>query len=121
MLFMYARMTAGTSHRKWITYLSVYVALGWVAVQIAFFTACTPFEGYWGMPPPNPQCTTLEHYAMINAVFNLSSDVCMLLIPLPMLISLSLPLKQKLVLAIVFSMGIFVVRLSDSHSQHQPF
>ncbi|KAH7124072.1 hypothetical protein B0J11DRAFT_607086 [Dendryphion nanum] len=109
MLFMYARMTEGTNHRKWVKYLAIYVAVGWVAVQITFFTACRPFKGYWGMPPPNPQCTTLEHYAIINAVFNLSSDFGMLLLPIPLLISLSLPTKQKAVLAIVFSMGVFVI------------
>ncbi|KAF1995901.1 hypothetical protein P154DRAFT_444480 [Amniculicola lignicola CBS 123094] len=109
MLFMYARMTVGTTHMKYVRWLSIYVGVGWVAVEVAFFTACRPFTGYWGMPPPNPQCTTLQHYAMVQAVFNLSSDLCMLLIPLPMVVSLSLPLKQRIVLAIVFSMGIFVI------------
>ncbi|KAF2118445.1 hypothetical protein BDV96DRAFT_386512 [Lophiotrema nucula] len=109
MLFMYARMTAGTKYLKWVKYLGIYVFLGWLAVEIAFFTACRPFQGYWGMPPPNPQCTTLEHYAMVQAVFNISSDICMLAIPLPMIVSLSLPLKQKIVLSIVFSMGAFVI------------
>lgn len=33
----------------------------------------------------------------------------MLAIPLPMIMSLQLPVKQKIVLAVVFSMGIFVV------------
>jgi hypothetical protein len=110
MLFMYARMTIGTTHMKLVKYLAIYVAIGWVSVEIAFFTACRPFKGYWGMPPPNPQCTTLEHYAIIQAVFNISSDLCMLAIPLPMVVSLKLPLKQKIVLAFVFSMGSFVVR-----------
>lgn len=61
------------------------------------------------MPPPNPQCTTLQHYSIVQATFNLSSDLCMLLIPLPMVLSLNLPLKQRLVLMLVFSLGIFVV------------
>jgi hypothetical protein len=110
MLFMYARMIAGTTHRKWINYLGIYVVVGWVAMQITFFTVCRPFSGYWAMPPPDPQCTTFERYAKIQAVFNLTSDFCMLLIPVPMLQSLSLPLKQKLVLGVIFSMGLFVVR-----------
>jgi hypothetical protein len=122
MLFMYARISSGTTHRRFVKYLSIYVGLGWLAVEIAFFTTCRPFNGYWGMPPPDPQCTTLEHYAMVQAVFNLSSDFCMILIPMPMLVSLKLPLKQKLVLGIVFSMGVFVVRVpplpSSSHYHH---
>lgn len=48
MLFMYARMTQGTKHLKYVKYLAIYVAIGWVAVETAFFTACRPFKGYWG-------------------------------------------------------------------------
>ncbi|ORY04034.1 hypothetical protein BCR34DRAFT_617622 [Clohesyomyces aquaticus] len=109
MLFMFARMTVTTKYRPWVNYLAIYVGVGWVAVETAFFTTCRPFKGYWGMPPPDPQCTTLVHYAIVQCIFNLSSDIGMLLIPLPMVISLSLPLKQKLVLAVIFSMGIFVI------------
>ncbi|KAF2270552.1 hypothetical protein CC78DRAFT_451095 [Lojkania enalia] len=109
MLFMYSRMTTGTSHLRYVKYLAIYVVLGWIAVEVAFFTACRPFNGYWGVPPPSPQCTTLETYAKVQAVFNISSDLFMLLIPFPMVVSLSLPLKQKVVLGIVFSMGTFVI------------
>jgi hypothetical protein len=110
MLFMFARMTMGTKYIKWIKFVAIYVAVGWVAVQITFFTACRPFRGYWGMPPPNPQCTTLEHYAIVQATFNLSSDVLIIAIPIPMIASLSLPTKQKIGLGVIFSMGTFVVR-----------
>ncbi|KAF2682669.1 hypothetical protein K458DRAFT_390591 [Lentithecium fluviatile CBS 122367] len=109
MLFMYARMTQGTRHRKYIQWLAIYVALGWVAVEVTFFTACRPFQGYWGVPPPDPQCTTYQHYAIVQAVFNLSSDFGILIVPLPVIASLTLPLKQKIVLGIVFSMGAFVI------------
>lgn len=109
LLIMYARLTNGTTFKKWVKYLSVYVVIGWVSTEIAFFTACTPFAGYWAVPPPNPQCTTLQHYAIVQATFNISSDLAMLFIPIPMFISLRLPLKQKVVLCGVFSLGIFVV------------
>jgi hypothetical protein len=109
MLFMFACISATTNYRRWIRYLAIYVFLGWVAVQITFFAACRPFKGYWGMPPPNPQCTTFEHYAMVQAVFNLSSDMVMLVLPMPMIVRVSLPLRQKVVLAGLFGMGGFVV------------
>jgi membrane-bound acyltransferase YfiQ involved in biofilm formation len=110
MLFMLARMTNGTTHTKWIRFVAAYVLVGWIAVQIAFFTACRPFNGYWAVPPPNPQCTTLEHYAIVQAVFNISSDLLIIAVPIPMIVSLSLPLKQKIGLGLLFSMGTFVVR-----------
>ncbi|KAF1359565.1 hypothetical protein EJ07DRAFT_166128 [Lizonia empirigonia] len=109
MLFMFARMTSGTTHIKWIRLLAIYVAVGWIAVQIAIFTACTPFQGYWAVPVSNPQCTTLQHFAIVQASFNLSSDILILALPIPMVMSLSLPTKQKIGLGILFSMGTFVI------------
>lgn len=64
------------------------------------------------MPPPNPQCTTLEHFAIVQATFNISSDILIIAVPIPMVASLTLPLKQKIGLGVLFSMGTFVVRLS---------
>jgi hypothetical protein len=92
-----------------VFYLAIYVAIGWISTEIAFFTACRPFAGYWAMPPPNPQCTTLQHYAIVQACFNISSDSLMLLIPIPLITRLNMPWKQKGVLLIIFSMGIFVI------------
>ena len=113
MLFMFARMTTGTSHIKWIRAVAVYATIGYIAAQIAFFTACTPFSGYWAVPVSNPQCTTLVHYAIVQATFNLSSDILIIAIPIPMIISLSLPTKQKIGLGLLFGMGTFVVRSSQ--------
>ncbi|KAF2277412.1 uncharacterized protein EI97DRAFT_457436 [Westerdykella ornata] len=110
MLFLYARLSASTTHLRYIRALSVYVYLGWLALQITFFTACRPFRGYWSMPPPDPQCATYQTYAIVQAVFNLSSDVAMLAIPVPMLWGLRMPVKQKVGLGVVFGMGLFVVR-----------
>ncbi|KAG9188310.1 hypothetical protein G6011_02233 [Alternaria panax] len=109
MLFMYARMLTGTTNMKWIKAAALWVLVGWLSVEIAFFGACRPFVGYWAVPPPNPQCTTLEHFAIVQATFNLSSDLLIIAVPIPMIISLSLPLKQKVVLGILFSMGTFVI------------
>ncbi len=109
MLIMYTRLTLGLQVQRLVLYLAVYVSVGWLATEIAFFTACTPFSGYWAMPPPNPQCTTLEHYAIIQGCFNISSDALMLCIPLPLITKLNMPLKQKSVLLIIFSMGLFVI------------
>jgi hypothetical protein len=109
MLIMYTRLTLGLNAQSFVRYLSIYVAIGWLATEIAFFTACRPFSGYWAMPPPDPQCTTLEHYAIIQGCFNITADLMMLSIPLPLITRLSVPWRQKGVLLAIFSMGIFVI------------
>jgi hypothetical protein len=109
MLIFYTRLTLGLMAQQLVKYLAIYVAIGWCASEIAFFTACRPFNGYWAMPPPDPQCTTLQHYALVQGCFNVSSDTLMLFIPLPLITRLSMPWKQKAVLLVIFSMGIFVI------------
>jgi hypothetical protein len=109
MLFMYTRLTMGLRQQKLVKAIAVYVACGWVGTELAFFFACRPFNGYWAVPPPNPQCTTLQHYAITQACFNISSDFMMLGIMLPLLVQVNLPFKQKVALVAIFSMGSFVI------------
>src|SRR5215471_1601825 len=84
MLIMYTRLTLGLTAQRLVKYLATYVAAGWVGTEIAFFTACRPFPGYWAMPPPDPQCTTLYNYAIVQGCFNITSDFLMLFISLPL-------------------------------------
>ncbi|KAB5585241.1 hypothetical protein GE09DRAFT_1048395 [Coniochaeta sp. 2T2.1] len=111
MLVMYTRLTLGLTTQKLVRWLGVYVFCGWVASQMAFFTACTPFENYWAMPLPEgrEQCATLSHYSIVQAVFNISSDAAMLSVPLPLIFRTTMPVKQKVVLSVIFGMGMFVI------------
>jgi len=109
MLIMYTRLTLGLAAQRAVRWLAIYVAVGWVATETAFFTACRPFAGYYAMPPPDAQCTTLEHYAIVQGCFNISSDLLMLFIPLPLVLKMRMPWRQKAVLVLVFSLGIFVI------------
>ena len=109
MLIMYRRLTMGLRQQKLVNAIAIYVALGWVGTELAFFFACRPFNGYWAVPPPNPQCTTLQHYAITQATFNISSDLLMLGIMLPLLVQVNLAVKQKIALVGIFSMGSFVI------------
>ncbi|RDW63607.1 hypothetical protein BP6252_11152 [Coleophoma cylindrospora] len=106
---MYTRIALGLHLKRIVSYLSIYIAVGWVATEIAFFTACTPFNAYWSMPPSNIQCSTLQYYAIVQGSFNISSDALMLSFPLLLIMRLPMPWKQKIVLGVVFSLGIFVI------------
>ncbi|OIW25742.1 hypothetical protein CONLIGDRAFT_557599, partial [Coniochaeta ligniaria NRRL 30616] len=109
MLVMYTRLTLGLTTQKLVRWLALYVGLGYAASQVAFFSACRPFRGYWAMPPPDGQCATLQRYSIVQACFNISSDVLMLSVPLPLIARTSMPGRQKAVLAVVMGMGVFVV------------
>ncbi|KAH8600747.1 hypothetical protein B0O99DRAFT_288168 [Bisporella sp. PMI_857] len=108
-LFMYSKMTTILPTTEHLKYLGGYIVAGFIATEGTFFTACRPFRGYWAMPPPDPQCTTLENYAIVQAVFNISSDIMMLCWILPILWSTKLAAPQKSVCLGLFGLGIFVI------------
>jgi hypothetical protein len=70
------------------------------------------------------QCSAAIHHLITNAVFNISSDIMMLCIPLPLLITSQLPRTRKLILCVLFSLGIFVIMcavLNKYYSFAHPF
>jgi hypothetical protein len=120
LLIMYHRLTrtALRNENIAIKLLSAYVALGFVVMEVLYFTAwCRPITGYWAIPT-SPQCNALINHRITKAVFNLSSDLIMLVIALQMLIRSLLPLKRKLILCGIFSLGIFVIIASMLNSYY---
>lgn len=109
MVIMYTRMTLGLVTQNTVRYLGWYMFLGWAATEVAFFAACRPFKGYWAMPPPDPQCATLQRYAMVRACFNTSSDLLMPWVPIPLVLKISAPWRQKVMLLSILSLASFVV------------
>ena len=79
--------------------LAIYVAIGYVACQVTYFAECTPFSQYWQIAPSPPlNCMVLYDYAIVQATFNISSDVFMLIIPFPLIMQVSIGAKQKIIL-----------------------
>lgn len=121
LLVMYYRLTrtALRNENMAIKFLSAYVALGYVAMQILYFAVwCRPFPEYYAVPTKSMQCNTLVHHRITKAVFNISSDLIMLCVALQMLVRSSLPWKRKLVLCGIFSLGIFVIAAAGLNSYY---
>jgi hypothetical protein len=91
-------------------FLLGYIALGFVVIEITYYAVfCRPFQQYWAMPIQNVQCATYQHYSILQMCFNITSDIALVLIPLPMVWSARLPLRRKIVLCVVFGMAGFTV------------
>ncbi|KAJ5826660.1 hypothetical protein N7447_003423 [Penicillium robsamsonii] len=110
MLVIYARITEGLKQKRWINYVAIYVALGFVATELSLFLLCRPLTDYWAvLPTPDYQCSSYQYYEIVQGCISISADVFMLLIAIPMLVQVRVPLKQKMILMILFGMGIFVI------------
>ncbi|KAI5206902.1 hypothetical protein E4T42_05047 [Aureobasidium subglaciale] len=124
LLFLYQRLTVGTKERLAIKILFFYVGISWVVMEILYFGVwCRPFTMYWAVPSTQ-QCTAATNHLILNAVFNLSSDICILAVALPMFIKTRLPLRKKVAIVGIFSLGTFVIIcaiLNKVYSWREPY
>ncbi|RYP52218.1 hypothetical protein DL768_002537 [Monosporascus sp. mg162] len=80
-----------------------------VACTIAWLATCRPFRFNWELGPDVPQhCGNLALKFLLSAIFNLVLDVCILILPMPMLWTLRMSTRKKVAISFVFGLGIFV-------------
>ncbi|KAK4555605.1 hypothetical protein LTR86_007358 [Recurvomyces mirabilis] len=125
LLIMYLRLTTMRRENIAIKVLCGYVAFGFVFMEIFYFGVwCRPFYEYWAVPTDNIQCSAATNHLITNAVLNLTSDLIMIAIGLPMFLRLKLPMKKKVPIVGIFSLGLFVILaaiLNKVYSFSQPF
>ncbi|KAF3039020.1 hypothetical protein E8E12_007244 [Didymella heteroderae] len=91
------------------------VALGGLAVTflIIFFDIlfqCYPYDKRWSADPAyqcDPKAATANYW--ITILFNIISDAIIISLPITMVMRLQMKLKQKLGVAAVFALGVFVI------------
>jgi hypothetical protein len=92
-----------------------FAVYGFMAAALAYLLACTiawaatcrPFTFNWAITPDTPQhCGNLSMKFLLSAVFNLILDVCILILPMPMLWTLQMSTKKKIAITFVFGLGI---------------
>ncbi|GKT53837.1 CFEM domain-containing protein [Colletotrichum tofieldiae] len=94
---------------------AIWVTIGLtLAYAAAFFFAtlfqCWPINHAWLQLEENHvgRCNNVHLQGWMSAVFNIVLDIIILALPLHQLYQLQMPLKKKLMVMVVFSMGIFV-------------
>ncbi|KAJ4175249.1 hypothetical protein NW754_005670 [Fusarium falciforme] len=125
LLLMYNRLTMSLRQNIAVKFVAGYVTVGLILVEILYLGVwCRPFNQFWAVPPKNTQCATQTNHLIVNTVLNISSDVMIILIPMPIFLKSQLPLKRKLVLIGVFALGAFTILsaiLSKFYSFNEPF
>ncbi|KAM0233907.1 hypothetical protein ACHAPO_006778 [Fusarium lateritium] len=114
MLYFYTRLTNGLGRQY---RMRIYVGFGlvigtFVATMIAIFAGCRPFSNYWQISPdPGNSCQAAISKPIVWASFasNVSTDIYLIAIPLPMLWGSSLKTIKKIASSIVLGSGIFVL------------
>ncbi|GAB1316376.1 hypothetical protein MFIFM68171_06586 [Madurella fahalii] len=82
----------------------------WLTFSNIFF--CIPVHSFWDPTIPNRRCINGPVKWYTDAGLNLALDLVIFFLPLPIVKSLTLPLRQKLWLYFVLALGFFVCIMS---------
>ncbi|KAL4864369.1 hypothetical protein BDV12DRAFT_188949 [Aspergillus spectabilis] len=125
LLLLYSTMTSGLVQHRFVMIIGGICIFSFVLIELLFFAVwCRPFSAYWSVPPKSQQCSVYTNHVIITLAFNVSTDIMIMAIPLPLLIRAKLSLSRKITLCAVFSLGTFVILcsiLSKYYSISQPY
>ncbi|PLB52725.1 hypothetical protein P170DRAFT_454011 [Aspergillus steynii IBT 23096] len=111
MILLYRRLfpTRGYQIILLIALICVVLSGLWMILSAIFF--CIPVHAFWD--PAAPQnCLPKTAVWCLNAAIQIVSDLIIVILPMPVLTHLRLPKRQKLVLIVVFALGLFVCATS---------
>ncbi|KAJ6043411.1 uncharacterized protein N7446_001610 [Penicillium canescens] len=103
-------------HLRWekatmISYIGIFAAT-YVTVQIVTFTECDPFNHYWIVLPDPGICCQAQLQLIVLGVLNVITDLMLIALPIPILILVKRSTVEKLQLAVLFAVGLFIVAIT---------
>ncbi|KAH8909402.1 hypothetical protein BR93DRAFT_975677 [Coniochaeta sp. PMI_546] len=111
LLLLYYRLTEAFQKQQLaVKIIACYCALGYILTMALYLGYwCTPIYEYWAVPVRISQCATYYHHMMFATAWNISSDLMLLCVPIPVIAKSQLPLKRKIILCAVLGLGILNV------------
>jgi hypothetical protein len=111
MLFLYQRVVRGLWVEKFIKPTIYLVIATFIATYAILFGVCRPYKRMWIVFPD--QGRNCQPQSMLNMVpplvFNIFTDICIMLIPAPVVIPVRTTLLRRIGLMLLFTAGTFVM------------
>ncbi|KAK1977642.1 hypothetical protein LZ30DRAFT_664662 [Colletotrichum cereale] len=110
MLFLYQRLTLNLTQVRMVIITACTCVAGYIATIAVILTRCQPFHANWQVYPyPGDACAlNIPNYIAL-AITNVTTDLMILWIPLPLLWSVQMPLARKITCSLWLCTGIFVI------------
>ncbi|KAK3369815.1 hypothetical protein B0H63DRAFT_303061 [Podospora didyma] len=101
----YLRIFPHETLRRILYGTAVMVAGIGVSAIFATIFQCKPIEAAWDYSVPDGQCFPFLDFLYANAAISIATDFILVAAPLPYFWSLNLPLRQRVVICILFGVG----------------
>ncbi|KAK7407881.1 hypothetical protein QQX98_009940 [Neonectria punicea] len=110
MLCFYNRMTLGLKQQKIVKGTIYATIVAYVAVIAVIWGHCSPVHKNWQVVPfPGDQCTLAVANYITLVVLNICTDFVIVCIPLPLLWTVKLSIKRKLIIGVLLCSGVFIM------------
>jgi rhodopsin domain-containing protein len=99
-------------HRVWVIFLSIMIIFSaLIAITMNSFqlSLCKPLSAIWDHTNPNAKCmdpSIAQASIYVTAALTILTDVILSLAPIAFIVNIQRPLREKLALAFVMSLGI---------------
>jgi hypothetical protein len=105
LLFFYLKLSHERSFRFCI-YASIFLVVGYnVALIFPLIFTCTPFMKGYDVSITEGSCIDRTPLYMASAVLNVLTDILLVVLPIPMVVSLPIPRPQKAGVICIFGVG----------------
>jgi hypothetical protein len=82
------------SHQRLLRYLHIFLAVSFFATVVSDLAECQPFHKYWQVvPDPGSQCRQGYAQILTMGIFNIVTNLALIIFPIPMILKSRLPTK----------------------------
>lgn len=107
----YYRLVAdsGKTWFKWLIHANVVYTVG-IFISFTFIAIflCHPVKNYWTLTAPANSCMDEGYVTLVCGILNCVADFATTITPIPLVMGLHMPRRQRIAVAILFGLGIIV-------------
>ncbi|KAF2159434.1 hypothetical protein M409DRAFT_30052 [Zasmidium cellare ATCC 36951] len=111
LLTIYVKLGTGVARQELVVkFMCLFTLSTWIACILTHTLICIPAHKSWQIKPyAGDNCTVRKPNYIVIAVLNSLTDMGIIMVPMPLLFKVKVPLKQKIALILLFSLGFFVI------------
>ncbi|KAL2835075.1 hypothetical protein BDW59DRAFT_2855 [Aspergillus cavernicola] len=111
MILLYMRLFPTKTYRIVLTVVLVFIVCSGIWMVIGTLVVCIPIHSFWDIGVDRT-CLSRAVIWYLNAALQIAGDLILVILPMPQLVRLRIPLKQKICLVFIFALGLFVCATS---------
>ncbi|KAF3482897.1 uncharacterized protein GIQ15_02221 [Arthroderma uncinatum] len=97
---------SGTPFLQWLVIANIWI----VGIELIIFLlvvifTCRPVSLYWTLSSFPQECINESAHLLASGAINTATDIAVIILPIPSVLSLSLPTRQRVVLVLLFGAG----------------